>query len=38
MELSMALEEAFGLTIEADDLAGFITVQNIVDYIDKATA
>lgn len=38
MELSMALEEAFDLTIEAEDLETFVTVKNIVDFIDKATA
>ena len=37
MELSMALEEAYGLTIEEDAMHGFVTVQNIVDYIDSKT-
>lgn len=35
MELSMALEEAFSLTIEEEELQGFKTVQNIVDFIDS---
>lgn len=34
MEVSMALEEAFGLTIEEDALETFVTVENIVSYID----
>lgn len=38
MELSMALEEAYGLTIDEEDLHGFVTVQNIVDYIDSKVA
>ena len=38
MELSMALEEEYGMTIEEDDLKTFVTVKNIVDYIDKVTA
>ena len=37
MELSMALEEAYGLTIDEDSMHGFVTVQNIVDYIDSKT-
>ena len=37
MELSMALEEAYGLTIDEDAMHGFVTVQNIVDYIDSKT-
>ena len=37
MELSMALEEAYGLTIDEDAMRGFVTVQNIVDYIDSKT-
>lgn len=37
MELSMALEEAYGLTIDEDAMHGFVTVQNIVDYIDGKT-
>ena len=35
MELCMALEEAYGLTIEEDDLKTFVTVRNIVEYIDS---
>lgn len=37
MELSMALEEAYELTIEEDELKNFVTVKNIVDYIDSKT-
>ncbi len=37
MELSMELEEAFGLTIEEEALAQFITIQDIVSYIDSKT-
>ena len=37
MELSMALDEAYGLTIDEDAMHGFVTVQNIVDYIDSKT-
>ena len=35
VELSMALEEAFDITIEEDKLAGFKTVEDIVNYIDS---
>lgn len=38
MELSMALEEAFSLTIAEEDLAGFVTVENIVSYVDSHVA
>lgn len=38
MELSMALEEAYSLTIEESAVAEFVTVKNIVDYIDSKTA
>ena len=38
MELSMALEEAYGLTIEEEALQVFVTVKNIVDYIDSKIA
>ena len=38
VELSMALEEAFGLTISDEDLMAFVTVKDIVDYIDKNLA
>jgi acyl carrier protein len=37
VELNMALEEAFELTIPDEDLAGFETVKDIVDYIDNHT-
>lgn len=35
VELVMALEEAFGISIEEDKVAEFKTVRNIVDYIDS---
>ena len=38
VELSMALEEAFGLTIGDEDLMAFVTVKDVVDYIDKNLA
>lgn len=38
VELSMALEEAFGFTIADEDLMAFVTVKDIVDYIDKNQA
>lgn len=34
MEVAMALEEAFGMTIEEGALETFVTVENIVKYID----
>lgn len=34
VELNMALEEAFEITISDEDLAAFVTVKDIVDYID----
>ena len=37
-ELSMALEEEYGITIEMEELQGFVTVQNIVDFIIEKTA
>ena len=37
MELSMALEEAFSLTIEEEALQKFETVKDIVEYIDSQT-
>lgn len=36
-ELSMALEEAFDITIADEDLAKFVTVKDIVTYIDENT-
>ena len=36
MELNMALEEKFDLTISDEELINFITVQDIVKYIDEA--
>ncbi len=38
MELSMELEEAFGLTIEEEALSKFVTVEDIVTYIDRKKA
>ena len=38
VELNMALEEAFEITIADEDLATFVTVKDIVDYIDKNNA
>lgn len=35
VELNMALEEAFELSIPDEDLMGFVTVKDIVDYIDS---
>lgn len=35
IEVVMALEEEFGITIDEDDAQGLKTVQNIYDYIDK---
>ena len=34
VELNMALEEAFGISIADEDLMGFVTVGDIVEYID----
>lgn len=36
VELGMALEEEFGLTIDEDKLASFKTVEDIVNFIDNA--
>lgn len=38
VELNMALEEAFKISILEEDLVNFITVGDIVDYIDKNKA
>ena len=35
MELGLALEEAFSLKIEEEDLKTFVTVQDIVDYLER---
>ncbi len=35
VELNMALEEAFSISISDDDLMGFKTVKDIVEYIDN---
>lgn len=37
VELNMALEEAFDISIADEDLASFVTVKDIVDYIEKNT-
>ena len=36
VELGMALEEEFGLTIDEDKLTSFKTVEDIVNFIDNA--
>lgn len=38
MELSMALEDAYGITIEEEALHSFVTVSDIVTYIEQQTA
>ncbi len=38
MELAMALEEEFSIKIAEEELQKFITVQNIVDFVDQQTA
>ena len=38
VELNMALEEEFGLTISDEALVNFFTVQDIVDYISGQSA
>lgn len=38
MELSMAIEEAYGITIDEEALQTFVTVKNIVEYIDSHNA
>lgn len=38
VELNMALEEAFDLTISDEDLAAFVKVSDIVNYIDSKIA
>jgi acyl carrier protein len=38
VELNMALEEKFNITISDEDLTTFATVKDIVDYIDKNVA
>ena len=35
VELGMALEEEFGITIDEDKLASFKTVEDIVNFIDN---
>ena len=34
VEISIALEDAFELSIPQEELAGFVTVKDIVDYIE----
>ena len=36
VELGMALEDEFGITIDEDKLASFKTVEDIVNFIDNA--
>ncbi len=38
VELNMALEEAFNITISDDDLLTFVLVSDIVEYIDAHVA
>jgi acyl carrier protein len=38
VELNMALEEAFEISIPDDVLAGFVTVEDVVNYIDSVNA
>lgn len=38
MELSMALEEACGITIEEEALQTFVTVKDVVDYLESRAA
>ncbi|SER91728.1 acyl carrier protein [Lachnobacterium bovis] len=38
VELNMALEEAFEITIDDEELMKFVTVKDIVDYIDAHVA
>lgn len=38
VELNMALEEAFEISISDEDLAKFVTVGDIVNHIDGAIA
>lgn len=38
VELNMALEEAFELSISDEDLMSFVTVKDIVDYIESHIA
>lgn len=38
VELNMALEEAFDISISDEDLMKFVTVKDIVEYIDSKIA
>jgi len=35
VELLMAIEETFGVTVPDEDVTGLKTVQNIVDYVES---
>ena len=38
VEISIALEEAFDISIPQEELAKFVTVQDIVDFVDAQNA
>ena len=38
VEISIALEEAFDIAIPQEELAKFVTVQDIVDFVDAQNA
>ena len=38
VEISIALEEAFDISIPQEELARFVTVQDIVDFVDAQNA
>ena len=38
VEISIALEEAFDISIPQEELAKFVTVQDIVDFVDAQKA
>ena len=38
VEISIALEEAFDIAIPQEELARFVTVQDIVDFVDAQNA
>ena len=35
VEINLALEDEFGITIEDEEMAKFVTVKDIVDYIES---
>jgi acyl carrier protein len=37
-EITMAIEEEFGLSISEEDAAGLKTVRNVVEYVDHRTS